>query len=157
MRSAPLAIACLTLAALAVGCQPSSESSVTESRQDTARQLDQVQQETKEATQAMNEYDYTQRAEFVAAKQTQLAEINRDLDQLAARIENADDAAKAEATPRLEALRAQVVQLNTHLDDARNATASTWDDVKAGFQQGYSELSDGFNQARHWVSEKIAP
>jgi chromosome segregation ATPase len=156
MKSTQLAIACLTLAALAVGCKPSSEPLATES-QAKERQFDQVQQETKETTQAMNDYAYTQKAEYVATMETQLSEINRDLDLLAARIEKADDAAKAEARPRLEALRGQVATLNTHLDDARNATESTWDDVKAGFQQGYSELKDGFSQARQWVSEKIAP
>lgn len=157
MNSTHLAIACLFLAALAVGCKPSSEPPATEGRQATARQLDQAKQETQAASQAMNDYAYTQKAEFVATMQTQLAEINRDLDQLAAKIEKADDAAKAEATPRLQALRAQVAKLNTHLDDAKNATESTWDEVKAGFKQGYSELKDGFNQARQWVSEKIAP
>jgi hypothetical protein len=43
------------------------------------------------------------------------------------------------------------------LDKAKNATESTWDDVKAGFKKAYSELKDGFNQARQWVSDKIAP
>jgi hypothetical protein len=47
--------------------------------------------------------------------------------------------------------------LNTQLDTAKSATESTWDDVKAGFKKGYSELKDGFNQARQWVSDKIAP
>lgn len=155
MKPTPLAIACLTLAALAVGCNPSSEPSATESRPATARQLDPVQQQTNVVTQ-VNHYAYAQRAEFVATRQTQLAEINRDLDQLEARIENADDAAKAEARPRIEALRRQVAELNTHLDDARNATESTWDNVKAGFEQGYTEVKDGFNQARHWISDRIA-
>jgi len=43
------------------------------------------------------------------------------------------------------------------LDEARNATKSTWGDVKAGFKKGYSELKDGFQQARQWVSDKVAP
>jgi phage host-nuclease inhibitor protein Gam len=116
-----------------------------------------VKQETKEAAQAMNDYAYAQKAEFVANMQVQLAEINRELDQLAAKIDKADDAARTEATPKLQALRDQVAKLNTHLDGAKSATESTWDDVKAGFNQGYSDLKDGFNQARQWVSEKIAP
>jgi cytochrome c556 len=89
--------------------------------------------------------------------QVQLAEINQELDQLAARIEKASDTVKTEATPKLQALREQVAKLNTHLDEAKGATESTWDDVKAGFNQGYSDLKDGFNQVRQWVSEKIAP
>jgi cytochrome c556 len=157
MKSTQLAIACLATIALAVGCKPSSEPPATETRQATARQFDQVKQETKEAAQAMNDYAYAQKAEYVATRQAELAEINRELDQLAARIEIATDAAKTEATPKLQALREQVAKLNTHLDEAKNATESTWDDVKAGFNQGYSDLKDGFNQVRQWLSEKIAP
>jgi len=160
MKSTQLAIACLaTLATLAltVGCKPSSQPPATETRQATDRQFDQVKQETKEAAQAMNDYAYTQKAEFVANMQVQLTEINRELDQLAARIEKSSAAAKAEAAPKLQALRDQVAKLNTHLDEAKGATESTWDDVKAGFNQGFSDLKDGFNQVRQWVSEKIAP
>jgi len=47
--------------------------------------------------------------------------------------------------------------LGKHLDATRNATESTWNDVKAGFKKGYGELKDSFQQARQWVSEKIAP
>jgi phage host-nuclease inhibitor protein Gam len=157
MKSTQLAIACLATLALAAGCKPSSEPSATETRQATARQFDQVKQETKEAAQAMNDYAYAQKAEFVANMQVQLTEINRELDQLAAQIEKSTAAAKAEATPKLQALREQVAKLNTHLDEAKGATESTWDDVKAGFNQGYSDLKDGFNQVRQWVSDKIAP
>jgi chromosome segregation ATPase len=123
----------------------------------TAEQLTKVKQDTKETSQDMQDYAYAQKAEFVSTMQGQLNEINRELDQLAAKIEKADAAAKSEATPRLQALRDQVARLSAHLDDAKNATESTWDDVKSGFKTGYGELKDGFNQARQWVSEKIAP
>jgi hypothetical protein len=54
-------------------------------------------------------------------------------------------------------LRDQAAQLNKQLDDAKNATESTWDSVKAGFSKAYDATKDGFNQARQWVSDKIAP
>jgi len=50
-----------------------------------------------------------------------------------------------------------VSKLNKKLEEAKSATESTWDDVKAGFKKGYSELKDGFQQARQWASDKIAP
>ena len=43
--------------------------------------------------------------------QSQLAEINRDLDQLSAKIEKSSDAVKAEAKPKFEALRKPSGQL----------------------------------------------
>ena len=32
-----------------------------------------------------------------------------------------------------------------------------WDDVKAGSKKAYNELADGFQKARQWVGDKIAP
>ena len=157
MTHTPLAIAILAITAFAVGCKPSGEQSAADTREATAQQFDRVNQETKEAAQEMKDYAYAQKAEFVAKMQGQLDEINRDLDQLAAKIEKASDAAKAEATPKLQSLRDQTAKLTKQLDEARNATESTWDDVKAGFKKGYGELKDGFTQARQWVSDKIAP
>jgi chromosome segregation ATPase len=150
-------IAFLSVTAFTVGCKPSAEKSAAENREATAQQFDKLKTETKEAAQAMKDYAYAQKAEFVATMENQLAELNRDLDQLSAKIEKSNDAAKAEAKPKIQALREQASKLTKKLDEARNASESTWDDVKAGFRKGYGELKDGFNQARQWVSEKIAP
>ena len=105
----------------------------------------------------MKDYAFAQKTEFVATMEKQLADLNRDMDQLAEKIEKSSETAKAEARPKLQALRDQAAKLNKKLDEARNATESTWDDVKSGFTKGYAEVKDGFNQARQWVSDKIAP
>jgi ElaB/YqjD/DUF883 family membrane-anchored ribosome-binding protein len=125
--------------------------------QTTSQQLENVKTETKQAAQDMKDYTFAQKAEFVKQMQIQLDALNKDLDQLAAKIESSSDAVKAEAKPKLQALRDQAAQLNKQLDEARNATESTWDSVKAGFQKAYEATKDGFNQARQWVSDKIAP
>jgi cytochrome c556 len=148
MKNKTLVITLLSAAALAVGCNK---------EQTTSQQLDQVQAETKQAAQDMKDYTFAQKAEFVEKMQGQLAELNRDLDQLDAQIEKSSDAVKAEAKPRLQALRDQTAQLNKQLEDARNATESTWDTVKNGFKNAYEATKDGFQQSRQWVSDKIAP
>jgi len=148
MKNKTLAITILSIAAFAVGCNK---------EQTTSQQLENVKSETKEAAQDMKDYTFAQKAEFVKQMQIQLDNLNKDLDQLAAKIESSSDAVKAEAKPKLQALRDQAAQLNKQLDDARNATESTWDSVKAGFQKAYGATKDGFNQARQWVSDKIAP
>jgi hypothetical protein len=79
------------------------------------------------------------------------------LDQLSAKVESASDSVKAEAKPKLQALRDQSAGLNKQLDEVKNATESTWDSVKSGFKKGYEASKDGFNQARQWVSDKVAP
>jgi uncharacterized phage infection (PIP) family protein YhgE len=153
MRHKQLAITCLAITGFVMGCKPSAE----QDRKATAEQFDKVKKETKEAAQDMKDYTYAQKAEFVANMKSQMTEINRDLDQLTARVEKSSDAAKAEAKPKLQALRDQASKLNQQLDEAKNATESTWDTVKSGFKKGYGELKDGFQNARQWVSDKIAP
>jgi chromosome segregation ATPase len=126
-------------------------------QQTTSQQIDKVQTETKQAAQDMKDYTFAQKAEFVAAMQVQLDALNKDLEQLSTKIDSSSDAVRAEAKPKLQALRDQTAQLNKQLDDAKNATESTWDSVKAGFSKAYGVTKDGFNQARQWVSDKIAP
>ena len=148
MKHKMLVITLLGATAFVVGCNK---------EQTPAQQLDKVQAETKQAAQDMKDYTFAQKAAFVETMQAQLAALNRDLDQLAAKVEKSSDAIKAEAKPKLQVLRDQLAQLNKQLDEARNATESTWDSVKGGFKKAYQATKDGFNQARQWVSDKIAP
>ena len=148
MKNKTWVITVLSIAAFAVGC---------EKQQTTSQQMETVKTETKQAAQDMKDYTFAQKAEFVKTMQGQLDALNKDLDQLSAKIDSSSDAVKAEAKPKLQALRDQAAQLNKQLDDAKNATESTWDSVKAGFTKAYEATKDGFNQARQWVSDKIAP
>jgi cytochrome c556 len=148
MKHQTLAIAFLSVAGFSVGCN----------KQDTtSQQIDKVQAKTEEAAHEMKDYTFAQKAEFTEKMHSQLAAINKDLDQLEAKIEKSSDAVKAEAKPKLQSLRDQAAKLNKHLDEAKNATESTWDSVKASSKKAYNELKDGFNNARQWVSDKIAP
>ena len=133
-----------------MGCKPSEESS-------TAQQLDKVKTETKADAQAMKDYTFAQKADFVADMQSRVDAVNKDLDTLSAKIEKSSDTAKAEAKPKLQALRDETAKMNKQLDEARNATESTWDSVKASSKKDYDALKDDFQQARQWVSDKIAP
>jgi uncharacterized membrane-anchored protein YhcB (DUF1043 family) len=148
MKHRQLGLSLLAVAALAVGC---------DKEQTTSQQLDNVKAETKQAAQDMKDYTYAQKAEFVAAMQAQLTALNQDLDQLSAKVAKSSDALKAEAQPKLQVLSDQTAQLNKQLDEARNATESTWDSVKGGFKKAYESSKDGLRQARQWVSDKIAP
>jgi len=156
MQHKYLLLTLLAVSAFAVGCEQ-SEKSESANREATAKQLDKVKTETKEAAQEMKDYTYAQKTEFVDKMQAEMAGINRELDELAAKIDKASDIAKAEAKPKLQALREQAAKLNQQLDKAKSATESTWDDVKAGTKKAYGDLKDAFQQARQWVSDKIAP
>ena len=149
MKNTLPVITILFIGALSMGCDKEQASA--------SRKIDALKVETAQAEQDINNYTYAQKAEFSAKMKSQLAEINRDLDQLSARIEGSSDSIKAEAKPKLEALREQTALLNKQLGAVENATESTWDSVKSGTSKAYEAVKEGFQQSRQWVSDKIAP
>ena len=157
MKYNTLPLTFLVAAAFAAGCKPAEEKPAAGNREAMTAEYDKAKKETKDATQDMKAYAYAQKEEFVETMQNKLTELNRDLDQVAAKIEKATDTAKAEAKPKLQALRDQTASLKKQLDEARIADESTWDSVKSGSQKAYNDLKDGFQVARQWVSDKIAP
>jgi len=147
MKHKALIITVLSAAALAGGCEKNNT---------TSEQLEKAKTETQEAARDLKDYAYAQKQEFVQQMQTQLKALNQDLDKLSAKINSSSDAVKAEAKPKLQALRDQANQLGKQLDDVKSANQSTWDKVKAGADKAYDALTNGVEQARHWVSEKVA-
>lgn len=148
MKQKTLIVTTLALAAFVVGCDRPST---------TSQQIDTVEAKADHTAQEMKDYTYAQKAEYSAKMEADIAEINRDIDALQIKIDHASDAVKAEAQPKLQSLRDKAAELNKQLDSVKNSTESTWESVKAGSKKAYAELKDGFNQARQWLSEKIAP
>ena len=148
MKNKTLLITFLSAATFVVGC---------DKEKTTVQQIETVKTETKQAAQDMKDYTFAQKDEFVKYMQGQLTTLNQDLDKLSAKIDSSSDAIKAEAKPKLQALRDQATKLNQQLADAQNATESTWDSVKAGTKSAYESVEKGFNDARQWVSDKIKP
>ena len=148
MKNKSLLIAFLAAAAFVAGCSK---------EQTTSQQIDTVKTETKQAAADMKDYTFAEKDEFVKYMQGQMTTLNQDLDKLAAKIDSSSDAIKAEAKPKLQALRDQAAKLNAQLADDQNATASTWDSVKAGTKKAYDSMAASFADARQWMSDKIAP
>jgi len=79
MKHKTLAIAFLSVAGFSVGCNKEDT---------TSQQIDKVQAKTEEAAHEMKDYTFAQKAEFTAKMQSQLTELNRELDQLGARVDH---------------------------------------------------------------------
>lgn len=159
MRHTILVTTLLSAAAFAVGCTAKDgKSAVAPKRGETAAaHLAKAKVETKEAAQAMRDYAYAQKAEFVDGMKKELVSIQEELDRLGAKVDRASGAAKADAKVRLESVREKWAQAKKQLDRAETATESSWDDVKNGFKQSYADLKDSFDKTRQWLSDKIAP
>jgi len=139
----------LSSAVFVVGCDKNNQTA--------DQQLNNAKAETEKAAQNMRDYTYAQKDEFVKEMRHQLDALNKDLDNLSAKMQNSSDAVKADAKPKMQALRDQADKLQKKLDDVQTTNESNWNDFKAGVNKGMDNVKDSFNQARQWVSDKIAP
>ncbi len=162
MKTNTLAITFLAATVFAVGCKPANERTpndkpVTQGVDAAERHVDKVAKDTSAAAQEINEYGYAQRAEFADRMRAQLNDIKKEMDTLAARLENASEPSKTEGKAKLAALREKVASLDKQLDGIKDSTESNWSEVKGTFRKSYDDVKDGFQQARQWLSDKIAP
>jgi predicted nucleic acid-binding Zn-ribbon protein len=148
MKHSLLLVTFLSAASFVAGCDQQPTAS---------QQIDKAQAETAQAGADMKNYTYAEKADFVKAMQADLTALNLDLDKLSAKIDRSSDAVKADAKPKLQALRDQSAKLSDQLAAAQNATESTWDSVKDGTKKAYTSLQTSFTEARQWVSDKVAP
>lgn len=156
MKKMVMVTTLLVVGALAAGC---AERTAVEQKQDatTAAQLDKAKVETREAAQAIQNYSYAQKVNFIDEMKKQLVTIQEELDLLSAKVDRSNSAAKADAKAKLDAVRGEWVLAKKQLDEAESANESTWDDVKNGFKKSYDALKNSFDNARQWLSDKIEP
>lgn len=105
----------------------------------------------------LNDYAYAKKTEYVQAMRGELADLDKQIDALGTKIASAGELAKQAAQPKLDALHAQVGKLKNQLDHAEDATEATWDKFKASTASSYDALKKSCDDARQWVSDKIAP
>jgi chromosome segregation ATPase len=151
MKSNPLLLTLLAIGILSLGCNR---------RDTTSEQVTPVQAHTTPTPQSstpVNTYNYSEKHVFTSHIETELAELNHEIDLLAARIDRSSDQVKTEASAKLQRLRDQSARLNEQLEEAKGSSESAWDDVKSGTKRSLDSLNESFQESRQWVSEKIAP
>jgi hypothetical protein len=150
---APLALAMLALLA-APGCKP-SQAGDTPSPE--AQKLADAKQKSAEAVADLKDYAFAKKADFVKAMRAELDEARKEMNDLDSKMAVATNDVKTAAQPKMEALHAQVDKLKAELDEAEDATEANWSSVKEGAEKTYADLKKSCNDARQWLSEKIAP
>jgi hypothetical protein len=170
MRNTMLGMAILLAAALAAGCTPTEANAAVapvppgakvaaspKPGEIAAVKLGTARAETKEAATAMQEYVFAKKVEFVANMKNELDAIQAEMDRLAIRIDRADMQVKADATTKLDGLRAKWAETKHRLDLTEGSNESSWNDLKSGFNESHADLVDSFEKTRQWLSDKIEP
>ena len=144
---------------LAAGCEV-SEAKPSAGMQAVASPEQKFQKAEKKAAAAVKDTkDFARavRGQFVTDMQSELVVMNKALQELSAKIERSNNAAKADAKAKLATLREKAAKVNAALEKARNAEEAVWEQVKASVQQSHEDLKQSVTQARTWLSDKIAP
>lgn len=159
MQYIKLVPAFVVATALTLACASPETAAAPEPKQNSPAelQLEKANTESKEAVHKMQAYAYAQKADFIKQTKEDLTQIQKEMDLLGAKVAKADDAVKADANSKLDAVREKWAQAKMQLDRAEDATEATWDDVTDGVKKSYGEMQDAYEQTRQWLSDKIEP
>jgi len=159
MRSTILTLFTLSFAtAMGAGCDSADKTPAeTKAAKATADQGDKVKKETKEAVDAMRDYTFAQKSEFIAEMKTKLDALEVEIKALEERVATSAGDAKADAETKLAEVRAKWGTTKTKLDAAEAATEANWENLKADVKQANEDLEKSFDATRTWLSEKIKP
>jgi hypothetical protein len=108
----------------------------------------------KNSMQSATDYTYSQKDVFVAKMQGKLDVLDQNIKQLSNKVAGASTATKADAQAKLKNLRDKRAVLDKKLDEVKNATKATWNDVKNGFENSYDDLKNSLKQTWQWMSDK---
>lgn len=154
-------IALSALAVLAWGCKPSQPDSTPApaptTQPQTAQSLDAAKQDAKATAKDLQDYTFAEKDAFVKEMREELAELDAKIDELGNKIASETADAKAAAQPKLDALHAQAEKLKVQLDKAEDTTEAGWDSFKQSAKEDYDALKKSCDDARQWLSDKIAP
>jgi peptidoglycan hydrolase CwlO-like protein len=146
MKHRHLVVTSLLVAALAAGCQSSTDRPAAGAEK---------QGESTRPVQSAEDFTYAQKDEFVEDMHDALTRIQSEVDRLTAKVAAARGAAKAEAEAKVQALREEANRVSQQLERAKTATEATWDDVSSGIKKSFGELEDSFRQTRQWLSDQL--
>ncbi len=142
--------------ALVASCKPAPDK-ISGQADSAPSPTSQAAAPARDAEPRIQDYTYAQKTDFVASMQAKQEELNRGIDELAAKLESSSATVKAEAAPKLAAMREQAANLKVQIAAAQEATEATWNDLKSGAQKLYAAAKSEFAQVRQWASAKIAP
>jgi len=103
------------------------------------------------------DYPFAQKSEFIDDMEKELGVIHDELDLAGDKVDRIGGEAKADAKVRLQAVREKWAQTEKKLNQAENATDTTWRGVKGDVEKSVDDTRDSFEKTRQWVNDTIKP
>ncbi len=110
-----------------------------------------VNQEVKEALEAVRDYSADRRDEAVKKVRIAIDDLDRRVEDIESRVEEQwnqmDQSARKQAQATLRTLREKRTELAEWYGGMRHSSASAWEHVKQGFLDSYEALSEAYDKA----------
>ena len=108
---------------------------------------EQVKQKIGEAVTATKDYFFQQSEPYRKELETQLQEMDRQIEAWRPQIEQAGAAAREQMQESLAELEKQRAIVQQKLDDLKAPSKQAWEDVKSGADKAMSEMQNAFKKA----------
>jgi hypothetical protein len=99
-------------------------------------------------------YGYDKKEVFDDDASSDLAEMDKNIKELAEKAAAAGDGVKADAQSKIQKLSAERAELSKKLDALKSAKEANWNDLKADFQKSEYEMKTSLKQTWQWFAEK---
>jgi chromosome segregation ATPase len=148
--SSVIVVVLIAVFGIASGCSDQTSTDKTTAKIDktTAKE---VKQEMQDFLQTLSSYTADQRDEAVRKTKTALGNLDSRIDALETSIDSnwdrMDKAAREKARTNLKALRKQRTELAEWYGSLKSSSADAWEQVKKGFSDAYTALSDAWEKA----------
>lgn len=110
-----------------------------------------VEKETKELINALQQYTIEQRDQAVKEIDQALKKLDGQIDELESRVDNnwekMTQAARQEARANLKTLRQQRIELAEQYGSFKDSSINAWAQMKKGFTDAYQAMSDSWEKA----------
>jgi hypothetical protein len=124
---------------------------------ETKKKKEVAKEKVSEAKEAVTDYAYTQKDEFVSKMKLELAGFKNDLAELDQKVKETTGTMKTEAENKILKIKLDVKKLNKRIENVKNSSESEWDGMKNKFKDSMSDAKESIAKSRQWLSEKIAP
>ncbi len=88
------------------------------------------------------------RDEYVRKMQAKLAELNADIDKLAARAGEVSAELKSEYNEEMAALKAKQAAARKKIEEMQKSGESAWQDLKAGMDLAWTAIGESIDSAK---------
>jgi len=105
-----------------------------------------VKKEAKEAYDTTKAYAQEQMQAFRQQTETRLAEYEKDIDQLQAKVEKMGGDAKAKTEQQLTALRQKREALSEKMKELGSSSEGAWEQIKSGIEAALEDLGNTYKK-----------